>query len=82
MATRTDESYEIEAQSKGWRVIETLVEERFITERDLIKKLGFKRDLVMRTLRTARLNGYAVRDEKTRKWSPGPRLVRLALDLR
>lgn len=78
---RTDADYEIEAVSKARLIIECLVEERSITERDLVKKTRLGRDIVMRTLRTWRLAGWAIRDEQTLKWSAGPRLIRLAHDI-
>jgi hypothetical protein len=79
---RADSDYEIEAVSKARLIIETLVEEQPITDRKLAEKLGFKKDLVMRTLRTYRIGGWAIRDDKTFQWSVGARLKRLGLDIR
>lgn len=79
---RGDSDYEIEAQSKLLAITECLVEEQPITERAIAAKLLFKKDLVMRTLRTMRLRSYAIRDDKTLEWRVGPRLERLARDVR
>lgn len=78
---RTDADYEIEAISKGLAVIEVLIDEEPIKERGIAKKTQFSRDLVMRTMRTLRLRGYAVQNETTREWRVGPRLIRLAGDV-
>src|SRR5438045_1982504 len=78
---RSDADYEIEAVSKALTIMEALVEEQPVTERVLAAKLDFNKDLVMRTLRTFRLRGYAVRDDRTLEWRVGPRLMRLAGDV-
>jgi DNA-binding IclR family transcriptional regulator len=50
------------------------------TKRQRIEKItGFNRDLVMRTLRTLRLRGYAVQNDRG-EWSLGPRVLRLSSD--
>lgn len=82
MANRTDADYEIDAVTKARLIIECLVEEEPITEKAIVKKTGFKKDMVMRTLRTFRLGGWAVRNDTTLEWRVGPRLVRLATDVR
>lgn len=79
---RTDRDYEIEAVSKALVIMEALVEEQPVTDRVLAQKLDLKKDLVMRTLRTFRLRGYAIRDDRTLEWRVGPRLERLARDIR
>jgi DNA-binding IclR family transcriptional regulator len=77
MAIRDDKSYEIEAVSKALAVLEALEGENFepVKQSRIEQRTGFNRDLVMRTLRTLRLNGYAAQNERG-EWSVGKRLVR------
>jgi DNA-binding IclR family transcriptional regulator len=81
LAKRSDADYEIDAVSKARRIVECLVEEQPVTEAKIAAKTGLGKNLVMRTLKTYRLGGWAIRDEQTLKWSAGPRLVRLAHDI-
>lgn len=76
MATRTDESYEIESVSKALAVLETF-EEGPLRRSAIERKTRFSRDTVMRTLRTLRLRGWAVENSRG-EWTFGPRLIRLA----
>lgn len=78
---RDDTFYEIEALSKGLAVLEALEGTAFepVTQKRIEQRTGFKRDLVMRTLKTLRLRGYAVQNEKG-EWTVGPRFIRLATD--
>ncbi len=80
MATkRTDADYEIEALSKGLAVLEALEGTNFepVKGSRIEQRTGFSRDLVMRTLKTLRLRGYAVQNERG-EWPVGPRFVRFA----
>lgn len=75
---RPDADYEIESLTKGLIVLEALEGTAFepVPLKTVIDRTGFSRDVVMRTLKTLRLKGYAV--EVSGKWSVGQRLVRLA----
>lgn len=75
-SNRTDEDYEIEALSKGLAVLETL-EDGPVKRSRIEQRTGFKRDLVMRTLRTLRLRGYAVENDRG-EWMIGRNFIRLA----
>ena len=76
MANRTDSDYEIEALSKGLAVLEALEDGPHKRGR-IETRTGFNRDLVMRTLRTLRIRGYAVENSRG-EWMFGRRLIRLA----
>lgn len=77
---RTDADYEIEALSKGLAVLEALEGVNFepVKASRVEHRTEFTRDLVMRTLKTLRLRGYAVQNERG-EWMIGPRFVRLAI---
>lgn len=79
---RTDADYEIDAVSKSDVVIEVLVEDGPIKEKKIVAKTGLSKDFVMRVLRTKRLRGYAVQNATTKEWSIGPRMIRVATDIR
>lgn len=75
---RTDADYEIEALSKGLAVLEALEGTNFepVSQKRIEQRTGFSRDLVMRTLKTLRLRGYAEQNSRG-EWMVGPRLIRL-----
>lgn len=77
---RTDADYEIESLSKGLAVLEILVDSEPVSQKRLVEKSKFGRDVVMRTLKTLRLRGYATQNAAG-DWIAGPRLIRLATDL-
>lgn len=79
MAGRTDADYEIEALSKGLAVLEALEGTSFepVKASRIEQRTGFSRDLVMRTLRTLRLRGYAAQNAAG-EWMMGSRVLRLS----
>ena len=82
MEKRTDEDYEIEALSKGLAVLEALEGTAFepVKASRIEVRTGFNRDLVMRTLKTLRLRGYAVQNDRG-ELSVDTRFVRFALSV-
>lgn len=78
---RPDEAYEIAALSKGLVVLEALEGTNFepVPVQRIIDRTGFKRDFVERALKTYRLRGYAVQNERG-EWSMGNRILRLSND--
>lgn len=76
---RTDQDYEIEALSKGLAVLEALEGTAFepIPQTRIEQRTGFTRDLVMRTLKTLRLRGYAVQNSRG-EWTIGRRFIQFA----
>jgi DNA-binding IclR family transcriptional regulator len=78
MANRTDADYEIEALTKGIKVIEALKGIRWepVTVPTIMERTGFNRDLCDRTLKTLRLHGYATCEKG--KWTAGKRLISIA----
>lgn len=76
---RTDADYEIEALSKGLAVLEALEGASFepVTQKRIEQRTGFNRDLVMRTLKTFRLRGWAIQNDRG-EWTVGPGFVRFA----
>ena len=76
---RDDADYEIEALSKGLAVLEALEGTNFepVTQKKIEARTGFSRDLTMRTLRTLRLRGYVVQNDRG-EWTVGRNLIRLA----
>lgn len=77
--TRTDADYEIESLSKGIIVLEALEGTSFepVRQKKIEERTGFSRDLVMRTLKTLRLLGYAVQNDRG-EWTIGRRFIRFA----
>ena len=73
---RSDADYEIESLSKGLSVLEALEGTAFepVTQKRIEQRTGFSRDLVMRTLKTLRLRGYAVQNERG-EWTIGRRFI-------
>lgn len=80
MRKREDSEYEIESVSKAFAVLEILVDSEPVSQKKIVEKSRFGRDVVMRTLKTLRLRGYAAQNA-TGEWISGPRLIRLATDL-
>lgn len=76
---RPDEDYEIESLSKGLAVLEALEGISFepVPVQRIVDRTGFKRDFVERALKTFRLRGYAIQNERG-EWSIGQRFARLA----
>lgn len=79
MATtkRSDAQYEIEALSKALAVLEVVVEDEPIKEPLVVRKTKLSRDFVHRALRTFRLRGYLVRNDRD-EWICGRLLIRVA----
>lgn len=75
---RTDADYEIEAFTKVWLVFEALEGINFepIKQRRIEKRTGFSRDFVMRSLRTLRLHGLAVQNDRG-EWTIGSKAIRV-----
>jgi len=76
---RDDEAYEIESVSKSLAVLECLIEEEPVPLKKVAAKTELGRDVVMRTLRTFRIRGYA-KQNADGDWIAGPRMVRLAIE--
>lgn len=76
---RTDADYEIEALSKGLAVLEALEGTAFepVKASRIEQRTGLGRDIVMRTLKTLRLRGYAVQNDRG-EWTIGKRFLRMA----
>ncbi len=78
----TDKDYEIESVSKALAVLEALEGTNFepVKQARIEQRTGFGRDLVMRTLRTLRLNGYAIQNDRG-EWTVGARFIRFGQTL-
>ncbi len=76
---RPDEAYEIAALSKGLVVLEALEGTNFepVPVQRIIDRTGLPRDIVDRSLKTLRLRGYAVQNDRG-EWIVGQRFLRLA----
>ena len=78
-AKRDDTDYEIESLSKALRILEALEGslKEPLTMAQIIKRTDFSRDICDRSLRTLRLNGYAIQD-LSGKWMIGKKIIRFA----
>jgi len=78
---RTDSDYEIEALTKGVKVLEALKGTRWepVNVSTIIERTGYPRDLVDRSLKTLRMHGYATCHKGL--WTAGRRLIAIALSL-
>lgn len=76
---RTDEDYRIEGFSKVWHVLEALEGTAFepVLQSRIEQRTGLSRDTVMRALRTARLHGLAVQNDR-KEWTIGRRMLRFS----
>jgi DNA-binding IclR family transcriptional regulator len=74
---RDDKDYEIEALSKGLAILEALEGSNFepVAIGRIIQRSSLPRDIVHRTLRTLRLRGWAVQNERG-EWTIGRRFIR------
>ena len=79
MTKRSDSKYEIESLTKGLLILESLEGRNFepVSVKKIMERTGFSRDIVDRSLKTLRLNGYAVQLEN-KKWTIGRRLIRFS----
>lgn len=80
MTKRGDADYEIEALSKGLAVLEALEGTSFepVPLRRVMQRCpDLSRDTVMRTLKTFRLRGYVVTNDRG-EWTIGKRFLRFA----
>ena len=77
---RADEDYEIEALSKGLAVLESLEGINFepVSVAKIMERTGLTRDLVDRSLKTLRLRGYTIQNERG-EWAIGQRFFRFAI---
>jgi len=75
---RPDDHYEIEALTKGIRVLEALEGTRWepVGVATIMERTYLPRDTVDRSLKTLRLNGYAMQVDG--KWTIGRRFMRFA----
>lgn len=73
---RSDAEYEIGGLSKGIKVLEAL-EGKPVPIETVITRTEFSYDVTMRTLKTLRLNGWALQLDDG-KWTYGRRLIRFA----
>lgn len=76
---RSDAEYEVGGLTKGIKVLEALEGSAFqpVTVATIIERTEFPRDIVDRSLKTLRLNGYAIQTEDG-KWTIGRRAIRFA----
>ena len=80
MATkRCDSDYEITAVTKARLVLEALEGTNFepVPEKRIVERTRLSRDTVSRMLKTLRLGGWAVQNDRG-EWSIGTRFVRFA----
>jgi DNA-binding IclR family transcriptional regulator len=77
---RTDDFYEIEALTKGLAVLEALEGTNFepVTVPRIVNRCKLPRDVVMRSLKTFRLRGWAIQNARG-EWTIGKRLRRFAI---
>lgn len=76
---RTDADYEIEALTKGVMVLEALEGTKFepVSIDTIMQRTEFSRDFCTRALRTFRMKGYVIQNERG-QWSIGKRLILFA----
>ncbi len=76
---RPDEAYEIESLSKGMAVLEALEGTNFepVPVSRIVDRTQFSRDFVERSLKTFRMRGYAIQNDRG-EWLMGNRLLRLS----
>jgi DNA-binding IclR family transcriptional regulator len=74
---RNDSDYEIEALSKGLAILEALEGTNFepVSIGRIIDRSQLPRDVVQRSLRTFRLRGWAVQNDRG-EWTIGRRFIR------
>jgi DNA-binding IclR family transcriptional regulator len=79
---RPDSAYEIESVSKALAVLEALEGTAFepVSVQRIMQRTQLPRDVVDRTLKTFRLRGWAVQNERG-EWSVSARFVRFALSV-
>lgn len=79
MNKRDDDQYRIEAFTKTWQVFEALEGTAFepVKQSRIEKRTGFSRDFTMRALRTLRLHGLAVQNDRG-EWTIGRNAIRIA----
>jgi DNA-binding IclR family transcriptional regulator len=77
---RTDADYEIESLTKGMAVLEALEGTNFepVPIGRIIQRTELSRDIVLRTLRTFRIRGWAVQNDRG-DWTVGKRFLRFAV---
>lgn len=75
---RTDYEYEIVALTNGIKVFEALETHRWepVSVATIMERTYLPRDIVDRSLKTLRINGYAVQVDG--KWTVGRRLIRIS----
>jgi DNA-binding IclR family transcriptional regulator len=74
---RSDAEYEIGGLSKGVKVLEAL-EGKPVSIETVIRRTEFSYDVTMRTLKTLRLNGWALQLDDG-KWTYGRRFIKLGV---
>jgi DNA-binding IclR family transcriptional regulator len=74
---RNDSDYEIEALSKGLAILEALEGTNFepVSIGRIVDRCQLPRDVVQRSLRTFRLRGWAVQNDRG-EWTIGRRFIR------
>ena len=79
MNKRDDEDYRIEVFTKTWQVFEALEGTAFepVKQSRIEQRTGFSRDFVMRALKTLRLHGLAIQNDRG-EWTIGRNAIRLA----
>lgn len=76
---RSDAEYEVGGLTKGIKVLEALEGTAFkpVPVKTIMERTEFPRDVVDRSLKTLRLNGYAIQTDDG-EWTIGRRLIRFA----
>lgn len=79
MALRPDKFYEITALTKGLVVLEALEGTAFepVSVQRIMQRTQLPRDTVDRTLKTFRIRGWAVQNDRG-EWTAGRRFMRFA----
>lgn len=77
--SQTSKSYEIEALSKGWKVLEALRGKEFepVTLQRVVKRTGFNTNYCFRALKTFESLG-CVKQIEDGRWTVTPRIMRFS----
>jgi DNA-binding IclR family transcriptional regulator len=74
--------YKIEALERGLLILEALGEAPGASLMELVERLSVPKGTLFRHLQVLEARGYVVRDEATRRYSLGPRLIHLGFSAR
>ena len=74
----TERKYQIRVLPKALAVLESVVSDGPATLTDLTKSTGTDKAAVYRIINTLRASDYVAKDESTKRYRPGPKLIGLA----